>query len=70
MRRRGETDSLTSFATMIADDQIPLDFVGGFSSVHPDGANFAFCDGSVRFVRNTVRERVYRFWAIARMVSS
>jgi prepilin-type processing-associated H-X9-DG protein len=35
-------------------------YVGGFSSYHPGGANFAWCDGSVRFLRETVSAQVYR----------
>ena len=42
---------------------IPLGplFVGGFGSPHSaDGANFAFGDGSVRFVKASVDFAVYR----------
>ena len=36
-------------------------FVGGFSSAHPgNGANFAFGDGSVRFLKQTIDCSVYR----------
>ena len=28
--------------------------MGGVSSFHPDGANAAFMDGSVRFIRNGI----------------
>lgn len=35
-------------------------FVGGFKSKHPGGANFAFGDGSVRFIRETVRPDILR----------
>jgi prepilin-type N-terminal cleavage/methylation domain-containing protein/prepilin-type processing-associated H-X9-DG protein len=33
--------------------------VGGFSSKHAGGSNFAFGDGSVKFIKNTVSARVF-----------
>lgn len=35
-------------------------FVGGFGSNHPDGAVFAFGDGSVRYLRETINPFVLR----------
>lgn len=36
------------------------DPVGNFSSLHPGGAQFALCDGSVRFVGETIALRTYQ----------
>jgi prepilin-type N-terminal cleavage/methylation domain-containing protein/prepilin-type processing-associated H-X9-DG protein len=38
-------------------------FVGGFASLHPGGSNFAFGDGSVRFIKSSVNSTVYRHLA-------
>jgi prepilin-type N-terminal cleavage/methylation domain-containing protein/prepilin-type processing-associated H-X9-DG protein len=33
--------------------------VGAFHSRHPGGCNFAFCDGSIRFIKQTIRPQVF-----------
>jgi prepilin-type processing-associated H-X9-DG protein len=38
----------------------PVDLTGGFSSFHSDAANFLFCDGSVRTLKNSIDRHVYR----------
>ena len=38
----------------------PPRFVGGFASAHGLGANFLFCDGSVRLLTERIDPRVFR----------
>lgn len=40
--------------------QAPLLFVGGFGSNHPGGSNFAFGDGSARYLKETIDPFVLR----------
>jgi prepilin-type processing-associated H-X9-DG protein/prepilin-type N-terminal cleavage/methylation domain-containing protein len=48
-------------ANMVEDGILPVDYVGGFSSWHPSGSNFLFADGSVRLLKQTIDQHIYRF---------
>jgi prepilin-type N-terminal cleavage/methylation domain-containing protein/prepilin-type processing-associated H-X9-DG protein len=44
--------------TLVLGGLLPKQYVGGFSSWHPSGANFLLCDGSAQFIKETNDLRV------------
>jgi prepilin-type N-terminal cleavage/methylation domain-containing protein/prepilin-type processing-associated H-X9-DG protein len=59
MNRRPTTPSVFS-GDPSGNNAAGRDFLSGFRSLHPGGCNFVFCDGSVRFLSQTIRGDVYR----------
>jgi prepilin-type N-terminal cleavage/methylation domain-containing protein len=47
-------------AKLVDEGLLPIGYTGGFSSRHGQGANFLFCNGAVRFVRESVNPTVYQ----------
>jgi prepilin-type processing-associated H-X9-DG protein len=46
--------------SLAAAESWPLERTGGFSSRHPSGCNFLFCDGSVHPLKMMISKEVYR----------
>jgi prepilin-type processing-associated H-X9-DG protein len=53
-------ERLAAVESLVESGTLPIQFVGGFSSYHPNGANFLFGDGSVRLLKTSIDTRVYR----------
>ncbi len=49
-----------TIGTLVEAELWPVERTGGFSSFHGSTANFLFCDGSVRSLKQSIDTRVYR----------
>lgn len=59
MNRRPGTPSVFS-NNASGDNNAGTDYISGFRSLHPNGCNFLFCDGNVRFITQAIQADVYR----------
>ena len=55
-----DAEKFAAITQMAEEGAVTVGFVGGFASQHPQGANFAFCDGAVRYVKNSIDRRVFQ----------
>jgi prepilin-type processing-associated H-X9-DG protein len=57
-------NGLSCIDTSSGDTQAPGDFSDALTATsnHPGGVNIGFCDGSVRFIKNTVNYQIW--WAL------
>jgi prepilin-type N-terminal cleavage/methylation domain-containing protein/prepilin-type processing-associated H-X9-DG protein len=54
------SNDLAGVESLVEDGILPSNYVGGFASWHPMGNNFLFADGSVRLLKQSIDQHVYR----------